>query len=710
MASQPTPRHRAALDYVERGLAVIPLDPHAKTPATKHGLNDWTDNPEQVDVWWGMGHDFNVGIVCGQPSGGLLVIDLDAHGSADGRETLREWETAHGKLPETVTAITGSGGKHLLYRTGHTMGPSANPSIGVDIRCDGSYIVAPPSIHPSGDAYEWSVSPEDMDVADASENVLAFVEFARPARADKFGDHRQRYELPEIITEGGRNDTLFRYAAQLRSRELDQGEILSLLEQANAARCKPPLPESDLLQITGSVGRYQPGHSAEVMAMERAKRPRAALNTDEPELQKPDPKAGIQAMVETMRMDAALTTALRWDVHEGRRWKISPLPLYDSGLTGPFTDADESAIWAYCQEQYGWTKFQNFEHALNILFACPELRQDRLHDLMDDMPEVRDAEGGGRCISWDGGESWEWLDEPRAGYLLMKWLGAEADVYTMQAELLLLRQIVARAMHPGCKADVMPVLYGPQGIGKSTFARALAIEPGFFLPSFSKFDEEHLRRLPGRLVVEVGELAAFKWRDMDAIKNVLSTEKDVIRMPYARNPVELKRSCVFIGTTNSHAFLRDTTGNRRFLPIECHATECAKGMHDEAGLIRDVRIAYGEVLAEYRADPETFLRSLTLPKDVAGDALAKQAEFSEADKLADDLADWLTQFEPGERLNVKRFFIEYYNLSRADWQHVPRNETKDALAAMDASPVLKRLAGKQLVRGFGTATAWEVVE
>ena len=132
----------AALDYVNRGLAVIPVAPGGKVPMLTNGINGWTDNPEMVEIWWGFNGNFhegisnpnfNVGIVCGQCSGGVIVIDVDAHGDVDGRETLKTWQIENGDLPETVTQITGGGGLQLFYRVDRKIDPSVNGELGIDI-------------------------------------------------------------------------------------------------------------------------------------------------------------------------------------------------------------------------------------------------------------------------------------------------------------------------------------------------------------------------------------------------------------------------------------------------------------------------------------------------------------------------------------------------------------------------------------------------
>lgn len=254
-----TARAQAALDLIGRGLAVVPLKQMGKVPVTAHGLKDWTDNPEQVEAWWGFGRharnapDYNVGVVCGAPSGGLIVIDVDTHG-ADGLKNLREFETVNGKLPETVEVVTGSNGRHYYYRTTRELHPFANPELGIDLRAEGSYVVAPPSVHPNGTPYEFAASFDDCDIAPANDIVYRLIDWATPARREEA--EGERFRLPETIGEGGRNDTLFRYACSLRSIHRGRDEIFNALAGVNATRCAKPLGVEELRRIADSAMTY----------------------------------------------------------------------------------------------------------------------------------------------------------------------------------------------------------------------------------------------------------------------------------------------------------------------------------------------------------------------------------------------------------------------------------------------------------------------
>ena len=269
MTDYSSPLAEAAHDYVERGLAIIPLGVGKKEPVTKSGLNDWTDNPGQIDVWWGQGEhagkrgnpSYNIGMACGQVSGGIIAIDLDCHSDeANGLHFLRDWEVEHGKLPETWTQITGSGGKQLFYRAGQDIRNSANGEIGVDVRGNGGYVVLPPSLHPCGDCYEWSISPDDMDVADADDKVYDFIRAVSKTKKRSDGWNSEKTGIPSAITEN-RNETLFSLGRSFLSRGTGHDEVATLIRSLNATICRPPLPADEVEKLIGSINSKEPGNA-----------------------------------------------------------------------------------------------------------------------------------------------------------------------------------------------------------------------------------------------------------------------------------------------------------------------------------------------------------------------------------------------------------------------------------------------------------------
>lgn len=132
--------NQAAMRYHHHGLTVVPLK-GKKATVNWQGLIQGRQTAHQVNAWIIEGKFANVGIVCGEPSGNLVVIDLD------GLEAVQEFYTTFPELTETYTVMTGSAnGAHLYYRVSHL--PSSVRTKGFELRGDGCYIVAPPSRHP----------------------------------------------------------------------------------------------------------------------------------------------------------------------------------------------------------------------------------------------------------------------------------------------------------------------------------------------------------------------------------------------------------------------------------------------------------------------------------------------------------------------------------------------------------------------------------
>ena len=176
----------------------------------------------------------------GQASGGLVVIDMDIDKDKgkDGYETLKEWQREHEELPETWTSITGRGGYHFFYRSKDPEQSHVDLYEAVDIRADGGYIVAPPSIHPNGNKYEWEYSPE-CPLAEVNDTVKAFL---HPKKEQK----KEPLEMAETIQEGKRVESLVRLSGSLQAKGLGKDAVIAALKAENETKCNPPLSDKEL--------------------------------------------------------------------------------------------------------------------------------------------------------------------------------------------------------------------------------------------------------------------------------------------------------------------------------------------------------------------------------------------------------------------------------------------------------------------------------
>ena len=243
----------AAQHYALQGLAVFPLRPNDKRPLTKNGCKDATTDVLQVNTWWTRWPNANIGIATGRKSGGLVVIDVDIDDDKgeDGGAYLRKYERQNGELPDTARSITGRGGMHILYRTDKEVKNSANPNVGIDIRGEGGYIVAPPSVHPNGNCYEWEYEPDD-GIATADDAVFRFIESVKSSGGVKNAEN---------INKGGRNDAVYRYAASLHAKQTEPEALRRMVQDWNQSHCKPPLSIAEVNKTVDSILKKPAGLS-----------------------------------------------------------------------------------------------------------------------------------------------------------------------------------------------------------------------------------------------------------------------------------------------------------------------------------------------------------------------------------------------------------------------------------------------------------------
>lgn len=222
-------------------------------------------------------------------------------------------------------------------------------------------------------------------------------------------------------------------------------------------------------------------------------------------------------------------------------------PWRRSATTQEITDADVSQLIGYIAGRY------RIEKKELVLTAMDVILENNSHDSARDFFD---------SLTWDG--------TPRMETAAIDWLGAADTPATRQMSAKMFLAAVARTYKPGTKFDQVMVLIGPQGCGKSTFAKAMGLGKWYETNVVDMNDAKRTaENIQGRLVVEIGELVGMKKADQENIKSFISSEKDTFRAAYARKTTSRPRRCIFIATTNETEFLRDETGERRYWPIVC---------------------------------------------------------------------------------------------------------------------------------------------
>jgi hypothetical protein len=250
-----------ALRYAAKGIPVLPC--RGKLPLTAHGVHDATTDPDVIAKW---PEGCNVGIATGH---GLVVLDVDPRHGGD--DALHELEREHGELPATASVVTGGGGQHYYFAANGLGNSTGKLGHGLDLKGEGGYVIAPPSLHESGRRYEWDEQAEPVPLPGWIRERLTATNGAAP--------------LPDVIPEGKRNAALASLAGSMRRRGASRDAMLSALRVENAERCQPPLRDDELARIAESVGRYEPAPPPPSPAPDNG--PADVLRNPDPSLARP---------------------------------------------------------------------------------------------------------------------------------------------------------------------------------------------------------------------------------------------------------------------------------------------------------------------------------------------------------------------------------------------------------------------------------------
>jgi hypothetical protein len=232
-------------------------------------------------------------------------------------------------------------------------------------------------------------------------------------------------------------------------------------------------------------------------------------------------------------------------------------------------------------------------------------------------------------------------------------LGVPKTEYAMAVGRMFPIAMVARIYQPGCQADHMLILEGPQRTRKSTACRILAGEwfSDDLPPNVASKDAAlHLR---GKWLVEIAELHAFGRSEVDALKAFITRRNDIYRPPYGRKKVHQPRQCVFVGTTNEQTYLTDPTGGRRYWPITTSEIDVE--------LLRNSRDQlFAEALVRYRRGerwwPEAGFEATHI--------IPEQDHRFEGDAWEEPIATWLAGLQNPEKPVDAKTEVTIYEVAR----------------------------------------------
>jgi len=290
-----------------------------------------------------------------------------------------------------------------------------------------------------------------------------------------------------------------------------------------------------------------------------------------------------------LEQDNRMAGAICYNELSYRRWVRGQVPWEPEPVDRAWSNSDEAWLRRWIWVNYRIKGKEELADAITIAESLKRINPIR---------EFLDS------LEWDG--------KSRIDTILPDYLGAEMSEYTSAVMRVFLAGAVARAYEPGVKFDYCMILTGPQGIGKSTFLSRLAFRPEWFNDGLKTMDGDPksiVPQLSGRWIIELGELAALKrTQDVESVKQFITAQFDVYRIPYDKYEEQRPRACVFAGSTNSTSFLVDKTGGRRFLPIETAVRKPTKSLFKK-GWQQDFEQLWAEAVHLYKAGKYSLVLS-----------------------------------------------------------------------------------------------------
>lgn len=668
-----TPVTAAAEMYAQLGLTPIPLygvvdgkctcssgcEPRS---AGKHPVGNGWERRASSDVdrvrEAFRSHRGNIGLLMGSTH-----VAIDADGPT-GLESLRSL----GELPETLTARTGSGGEHRIFRfaphhdparvTNRTFLPK------LDAKTRNGQIVAAPSVHRSGTPYRWVVAVPPAVLPDSVYEVMTRRPDApaplAPAPAPPAGGDLLRRAraylatIPPAVSGAGGHTQAFAAARALVGwvrRGLSEADALHLLREYNG-RCVPPWSARDLdhkwqeaqraTDIPDIVDRPPP-------AVVRPIRPDVAIPSASTAVEWSDrlimeTRSGVQRpakhaenAIVVVRYHPAWQGRIKLDLHSSTI-TVHEAPWHDSDRPAeepparPWTDADSVRLSAWIRRELGVDlSVEACDRAVGV--AAESCTYHPVRDWMS-------------SLTWDG--------VPRLATAAERLLGAHPapDYHPLVWWLI---AAVARTFEPGCKVDNVLILEGPQGLRKSSALRTLASAAWFSDTPLDLHSKDAIVALQGRLIVELAELDSLRRADASRAKSFFSSCVDDYRPPYGRRSVKAPRQCVFAGTVNHGSYLQDPTGNRRYWPVACTRV-------DLEAIAAERSMLWAEAVHLYHEGRPWWPST---PAEVAACEAAQEPR-AEGDEWEGLLASWLRR-HPDARPTVGELLVDVLDIPKDRW-------------------------------------------
>lgn len=662
-----SPKLAAIRAYTQAGYVLVPLCSHTqahehmtengmqpcKTPGKVpvgrkwHSTKPGTHTPEQLVLG-------NYGVLL---QAGDVVIDIDPRNFIAGDNPVKRLMAAIGAPLKSFMTRTGGGGYHIFLRKPADIlvrnGLKEYP--GIEFKSAGRQVVGPGSVHQSGKLYE-AASGQISEIADAPARLLALI--SRPVVA--FDDIGTKTYVNDAPTQGRYLDYLEHqaptsgsYVVACRGRDLGLPPAVTLelmFETWNPRRANGPRAIEELRSrvehaykyAKGAVGSSHPSAAFDTITLEpeqnKIEETPLAWNTG-PQGQVLKTFNNLMNFMKEGRY--GLKHVFAYNEFTGRNEFVNPAPWHRGRMprVKGVGDTDLKLLKGFLASNCGFdSTVQNIEEAVTNVAD-----RNRFHP-------VREYLEG---LKWDG--------KPRLDTWMADYLGAidgGYPEYLAAVSRKVLCGAVMRVMRPGIEFHHVVVLEGTQDLGKSATCKILGGEWSSDAP-VDPHNRDTVDAMQGRWIIEMAEMETLRKTDEDALKAFITRPTDRVRLAYGRTTGEFSRQSIFIATKNpgaDGAYLKDTTGNRRWWPVRCQPIKNrATGLAqiDFKGLKAVRNQLFAEAVAVCRTEPGEKLSMHTAQLKEQAKAVVAQRhaehEWTEA------IASWIERCD--ERPETRRTFL-----------------------------------------------------
>jgi len=443
---------------------------------------------------------------------------------------------------------------------------------------------------------------------------------------------------------GGHSQTWSAALAMCVGFDLSDDEAYALLSSEYNPRCDPPWSEKELW------------HKIKT-AQKGARRPRGfLLEKKQATRQQPIPSSSAEPSdwKERLRYSAAENPKLMKSaanvqiiLEHDPKWKgVLAYNRFSDQLIvrrdPPFARNEESPIWRDVDD----TLVQSWlEREYDVTVAIDAIaRAVSAAANTAAFHPVREYLGG---LKWDGTK--------RVDEWLTRVYGCEVNDYTRSVGAMWMLSAVARANDPGCQAEAVLILEGPQGWGKSKSLRILCKQREWFTDEIPEMGTKAAaEQIQGAWIIELGELDALSRGELSAVKAYITRRDDKYRAAFGRRAIVRPRQCVFAGTVNpgGEGYLRDETGNRRFWPIVVRMAP------DIQWLTNNVDQLWAETMHRFKAGEQWYVRDAALLRLIE----AEQAARVSRDSWVDTIEHWVIG---RDETSVREVLLKVFDLPEA---------------------------------------------